>query len=53
MVVYITDEQLSKLKLGSEGQYFKLHDMNDFVELNDVVPFVKKRFSDYLNEDDD
>jgi len=51
MVACVTDEQLSKMKLGNEGQCFKLHDMNDFIKLQNVVPFVRERFIDYINEE--
>lgn len=49
MVARITDEQLSKVRLGNEGQCFKLHGMNDFIKLKNVVPFVMTRFLDYIN----
>ena len=51
MVACVTDEHLSKVKLGNEGQCFKLHDMNDFIKLQNVVPFVRERFMDYINEE--
>lgn len=51
MVACVTDEQLSKMKLGNEGQCFKLHDINDFIKLQNVVPFVRERFMDYINEE--
>ncbi len=51
MVACVTDEQLSKVKLGNEGQCFKLHDINAFIKLQNVVPFVRERFMDYINEE--
>ncbi|MGP3004500.1 NUDIX domain-containing protein [Serratia bockelmannii] len=50
MVAYVTDEKLSKMKLGNEGQHFKLHDINDFVKLQNIVPFVRERLMDYIND---
>ncbi|WP_145568003.1 NUDIX domain-containing protein [Yersinia mollaretii] len=50
MVACVTDEQLSKVRLGNEGQYFKLHDMNDFIKLRNIVPFVRERLMDYIND---
>lgn len=49
MVACITDEQLSKIRLGNEGQFFKLHDINDFIKLENIVPFVRERITDYMH----
>lgn len=50
MVACVTDKQLSEIRLGNEGQCFKLHDMDDFIKLQNVVPFVKERLVDYMRE---
>ncbi|MGP2522382.1 NUDIX domain-containing protein [Pantoea ananatis] len=49
MVAYISDEQLNKMTLGNEGQCFKLHNIIDFIELKNIIPFVRERLKDYIN----
>jgi len=50
MVACVMDDQLRTVRLGNEGQCFKLHDMNDFIRLQNIAPFVRERLIDYINE---
>lgn len=48
MVSSITSKQVDQIKLGVKGQCFELYELSDFLEMDNVVPFVKQRLWHYL-----
>ncbi|KGL57399.1 NUDIX domain-containing protein [Pantoea ananatis] len=36
------------LRLGNEGQYLRMMDLQDFMRSEEVIPFVRNRLNDYL-----
>jgi len=48
MVSGITGQQVDQIKIGARGQSFKLYELSDFLKMDNVVPFVKKRLWHYL-----
>lgn len=49
-VVEITKELHDAIVFGDEGQYWKLMSVEEFMERDDVIPFLKGRLDDYLAE---
>ncbi|SFN20178.1 8-oxo-dGTP diphosphatase [Izhakiella capsodis] len=48
MVCNIERYHVDSMRLGNEGQYISLMDLNNFLKSENVVPFVKARLNDYI-----
>lgn len=47
-VAEITDEQISRIRLGEEGQKWELMPIEDFLSRNDAVPYIQNRLNDWF-----
>jgi 8-oxo-dGTP diphosphatase len=49
MVIKVTNDDVSEIKFGDEGQGWKLVTINEFMNSNDGVEPLKGRLQDYLS----
>ncbi|MGF3067344.1 NUDIX domain-containing protein [Facklamia sp. P12945] len=50
MVANICDSQIENIKFGEEGQKYEMLAFEDFIDNEDVIEQLKKRFLEYLNK---
>jgi len=48
VVVKLTDQDIEHMDFGEEGQEYKHISINQFMNSDDFVPFLKPRFESYL-----
>jgi 8-oxo-dGTP diphosphatase len=49
-VSYMDERQFKDIRFGDEGQGYRLMKIDDFLNDNRVIPFLKNRLRDYLRE---
>lgn len=49
MVAHLTDENMRRLRFGSEGQEYALMTVDEFMQHSAAIPFLKERLQTYLD----
>jgi 8-oxo-dGTP diphosphatase len=52
MVLAITQPMVNQISFGTEGQRWQLYRLGDFMESDQVIPFLKSRLAAYLQAAD-